>query len=57
MLLSHVLILLGDENDFSHSRVVIGKVPSSFKAKYLFGKAKASTLFRVADIEPRRSLL
>ena len=29
----------------------MGKVPSSFKAKYLFGKAKASILFKVADIE------
>ena len=55
MLLSHVLILLRDENDLSHSQVVIDKVPSSFKAKYIFGKAKASTFFRVADIESGRS--
>ena len=48
VLLSHILILLRDENDFSHSPVAIGKFPSSFKTKYIFGKAKTSTLFKVA---------
>ena len=32
----HVLIFLRDEDHLSHSQVVIDKIPSSFKAKYIF---------------------
>ena len=44
VLRSQVLIIRRDENDCSHSQVVIGKVPNSFEAKCIFGKAIESTL-------------
>ena len=43
VLQSPVLTIRRDENDFSHSQVVIGKVPNSFKATCIFGKASEPT--------------
>ena len=57
MLVLHALILLRDENYLSHSQLVIRKAPNIFKAKNIFGKAKTSTLIRVADIKTGRSFL
>ena len=36
VLQSQVLTIRRDENGHSHSQVAIGKVPNSFKGKYLF---------------------
>ena len=57
MLVLHALILLRDENYLSHSQLVIRKAPNIFKAENIFGKAKTSTLIRVADIKTGRSFL
>ena len=51
VLRSQVLTIRRDENDCSHSQVVIGKVPNSFKVKFIFGKASESTLFSVTETE------
>ena len=40
-----------DENDRSHSQVAIGKVPNSFKARWISGKTSESTLFSVTETE------
>ena len=39
VLQSQVLTIGRDENNFSYSKVVIGKVLNSFKAKFIFGIA------------------
>ena len=57
VLRSQVLTIRRDENDCSHSQVVIGKVPNSFKAKFIFGKASESTLFSVTETESGKLLL
>ena len=49
MLPPQVLTIRRDENDLSNSQVVIGKVPNSYKAKCIFGKASESTLFSVTE--------
>ena len=57
MLLPQIFIILRDERDFSHSQVVISKVPSTFKVKCIFVKAEASMLLRMDNIESETSYL
>ena len=57
VLRSQVLTIRRDENDCSHSQVVIGKVPNSFKVKFIFGKASESTLFSVTETESGKLFL
>ena len=57
MLQSPVLTIRRDENDFSHSQVVIGKVPNSFKATCIFGKASEPTLFSITETEAGKLFL
>ena len=51
MLRPQFLTIRRDENDRSHSQVAIGKVPNSFKARWISGKASESTLFSVTETE------
>ena len=57
VLWSQVLTIWRDENDHSHSQVVIGKVPNSFKATCIFRKASESTLFSVTETESGKLFL
>ena len=57
MLPSQVLTIQRDENDLSHSQVVIGKVPNSYKVKCIFGIASESTLFSVTETESGKLFL
>ena len=52
-----VLTIRRDENDRSHSQVVIGKLPNSFKVKRIFGKASESALFSVTETESGKLFL
>ena len=52
-----VLTIRRDENDLSHSQVVIGKVPNSFKDKCIFGKASESALSSVTETESGKLFL
>ena len=57
VLRSQDLTIRRDENDSSNSQVVIGKVPNSFKAKCIFGKASESILFSITETESGKLLL
>ena len=57
MLRSQDLTIRRDENDSSNPQLVIGKVPNSFKAKCIFGKASEPTLFSVTETESGKLFL
>ena len=54
---SHVLTTGKDGNDRALSKVAIGKVPNSYKAKFIIGSPTALILFSVTKTESDNLLL